>query len=441
MLRFARTAAVLLAALWLMALSSTAHAGNASVLTFTKAFGAANIELNGSTSLTFNLALNNVGGGGGTHAFGFTDTLPAGLVVATPNGLSAVTCAFGAPSGGEVAAAGTVTATAGTGTITLAGMLMPMSSNCSFSVNVTGTTLGVKNNSVTTSAAYIVGVTKTATASLTVVAAAAPSDPIPPIAGLPPVPGIGTQPTVLNLSAGSGPTMLDCLMATVRGLFGADAVYLGQSANGGARISQGGRVISFYAVAASTGTNQSADIHLGSSNILNIGTSCGNFNIAPALYNLGEFGAVLNGAGLSATISAQGVITLTVGGVVYVARPDYVVSPGTPGAPSLVRGSDGLYRFTDSAGNTQVLRPAFLDTDGLSAQLGSAFGGWMIVQTDGTALFTLFNGQQLVLTADLILSAVSGADAAKLWWQDATNHYLFRSGTLSLAQGYTSRPR
>jgi len=434
MFRFARTAALLLATLWLMALSSTAHAGNASVLTFTKAFGAANIEINGSTSLTFNLSLGNAGGGGGTGAFGFTDTLPAGLVVATPNALSAVTC-----SGGS--APGTVTANAGAGTISLAAMNIAVLGNCSFSVNVTGTTLGVKNNSVTTSAAYIVGGTKTATASLTVVAAAAPSDPIPPIAGLPPVSGIGTQPTVLNLSAGNGPSMIDCLMATVRSLFGADAVYLGQTANGGARISQGGRVISFYAVAASTGTNQSADIHLGSSNILNIGTSCGNFNIAPALYNLGEFGAVLNGAGLSANISAQGVITLTVGGVVYVARPDYLVSPGTPGAPSLVRGSDGLYRFTDSAGNTQVLRPAFLDTDGLSAQLGSTFGGWMIIQTDGTALFTLFNGQQLVLTADLILSAVSGADAAKLWWQDATNHYLFRSGTLSLAQGVTSRPR
>jgi len=112
---------------------------------FTKAFGAASIPLNGTTSLTFNLA------GFPTPLIdSFTDTLPAGLVVATPNGLSAVTgCG-----------PGTVTATAGSSVVSLSGASFGA---CTFSVNVTGTTVGMKNNSVTDALDL-----ETATASLTV---------------------------------------------------------------------------------------------------------------------------------------------------------------------------------------------------------------------------------------------------------------------------------
>ncbi len=53
-------------------------------VTFTKSFGAASIPLNGTTSLTFTLINSN----DFDVLAGFTDALPAGLVVATPNGLS-----------------------------------------------------------------------------------------------------------------------------------------------------------------------------------------------------------------------------------------------------------------------------------------------------------------------------------------------------------------
>ena len=72
-----------------------------------KAFGAASIPLNGSTSLTFTIQNNNT-----TTALtgvGFSDTLPAGLVVSTPNGLT------GSCGGG------TITATQGTNVISLSG--------------------------------------------------------------------------------------------------------------------------------------------------------------------------------------------------------------------------------------------------------------------------------------------------------------------------------
>jgi uncharacterized repeat protein (TIGR01451 family) len=56
----------------------------------------------------------------------FTDTLPAGLVIATPNGL-ADSCALGA------------TAPAGTSTISLAGAILPGSSTCTITVKVSVT--------------------------------------------------------------------------------------------------------------------------------------------------------------------------------------------------------------------------------------------------------------------------------------------------------------
>ena len=97
------------------------------------AFGVSSVALNGNTSLTFTVTNPNTIPLTGVA---FTDTLPSGLVVATPNGQSGTT-------GG-----GTVTATAGSGSISLTGATVPASGNISFVVNVTGTSAGVKNNSV-----------------------------------------------------------------------------------------------------------------------------------------------------------------------------------------------------------------------------------------------------------------------------------------------------
>lgn len=252
-----------------------------------------------------------------------------------------------------------------------------------------------------------------------------------------PAPGLGTQPIVLDLSTGSGPAMTACLLSTVDSLLGAGASYVGQIAKGGARISQGGRVISFYPLAATTTTG--SGLVLGGSSVQSIGTSCGSFNVVPAVYNLTEFGAALSGSGLTAQIDGRGVITLTVDGTFFVAIPDYFVSKGTPGTPSLAKGADGLYRFTDSAGNVQILRPAFLDIDGLraQAQLMLNMAGWTIVQTDGTVLFQNFSNQQFVLTPDLTLSAAPASASTSLWWQDGANRYVFRSSILTLGQGFT----
>ena len=135
--------------------TATANLSAATPPTITKAFGAASIPLNGSTSLTFNItnpAANTVA----LTGVAFTDNLPAGLVVATPNGLAS-TCG------------GTATAVAGASSLSLAGATLAADTSCTLSVNVTGTTAGVKNNSVQVTATES-GAGNTSTASITVIA-------------------------------------------------------------------------------------------------------------------------------------------------------------------------------------------------------------------------------------------------------------------------------
>jgi hypothetical protein len=127
----------------------------AASLTIAKAFGAQSIALHAGTSLTF--TLTNSSASLALTGVAFTDPLPSGLVVATPNGLSG-------PCGG-----GTITAVAGSGAVSLSGAALPTSGTCTFSVNVTGNTAGVKNNSVTVSSTQT-GPGNTANASVTVVA-------------------------------------------------------------------------------------------------------------------------------------------------------------------------------------------------------------------------------------------------------------------------------
>jgi photosystem II stability/assembly factor-like uncharacterized protein len=102
--------------------------------TFTKMiatpFGAGSINQGDTTTVAFTLANpNSISLTGLT----FTDTLPNGLSIQDPNGLSN-TCG------------GTVTAVPGTGTISLAGGTVGSSASCTISVNVTGVAQGDQTN-------------------------------------------------------------------------------------------------------------------------------------------------------------------------------------------------------------------------------------------------------------------------------------------------------
>ena len=241
------------------------------------------------------------------------------------------------------------------------------------------------------------------------------------------VPGIDPpQPKVLDLSSGSGPSMTTCLLGTVKQMFGADATYVGQSANGAAQVAVGGQTISFYPLAASTSTAIGIGAFLTGDNSENLGTSCGTFNVVPAVASLNDLGVALAAIGLSAQVDAQGVITVAVNGNLYVVRPDYFVTQGTSSdTPGLAFGSDGLLRFTDSAGKVQILRAAFLNPMGLQSAMGNALGGTLTIQADGSGVFTRINGSQFALTPEMVLSpAPDGLHSAK-WVNDSANHYLY----------------
>ncbi|MFD7262149.1 DUF11 domain-containing protein [Streptomyces sp. NPDC059874] len=98
----------------------------------TKAFGAATIAVGETTPLSFTLVNPNTTAA--LTGIGFTDPLPAGLVVAGPNGV-----ANNCPNA-------TVTATPGSNSISVSGATLSPSGTCTIRVNVTATSTGIKEN-------------------------------------------------------------------------------------------------------------------------------------------------------------------------------------------------------------------------------------------------------------------------------------------------------
>jgi hypothetical protein len=138
----------------IQAIFNAGTAGKCRVETISKAFGAASIPLNGTTTLSF--TITNPNATSPQTGIGFADTLPAGLVISTPNGLT------GSCGGG------TITATQNTSNISLSGATLGGGASCTFSVNVTGTTAGVKNNTTGNVTSTEGGMGGTASASVTV---------------------------------------------------------------------------------------------------------------------------------------------------------------------------------------------------------------------------------------------------------------------------------
>ncbi|MDR3388740.1 MAG: hypothetical protein P4L92_16960, partial [Rudaea sp.] len=122
--------------------------------TISKSFGASSISVNGTTSLSF--TITNPNAATSLTGVAVTDTLPSGLKVAAPNGLA------GSCGGG------TITAAAGSGSVSLSGATLAASTSCTFSVNVTGTTVGTQNNTTSNITSTNGGQGNTATATVTV---------------------------------------------------------------------------------------------------------------------------------------------------------------------------------------------------------------------------------------------------------------------------------
>jgi hypothetical protein len=123
--------------------------------TISKKFPVTSIPLNGKTNLSFTLGNPN---GSKLTGVGFSDALPAGLVVSNP------TVTTGSCGGG------TITAVEGTSAISLLGATLPAGISCTFSVSVTGIAAGVQNNTTGNVTSTEGGTGLTASASLSVIA-------------------------------------------------------------------------------------------------------------------------------------------------------------------------------------------------------------------------------------------------------------------------------
>jgi uncharacterized repeat protein (TIGR01451 family) len=119
-----------------------------------KAFSPNTISVGSNSTLVFELTQANFAIPGGSVDIEFTDTLPAGLVVATPNGLNNGTCGVLSPGmvvhalagSNSIVLGGHPVGPLGDGTgVTLADAGNP-GDTCTFSVNVTAITSGAKVN-------------------------------------------------------------------------------------------------------------------------------------------------------------------------------------------------------------------------------------------------------------------------------------------------------
>jgi arabinogalactan endo-1,4-beta-galactosidase len=138
----------------------------------TKAFGSASVALNENTTLTFNLSNSN--SSLSLSGIGFTDNLPTGQIVSTPNGLT------GSCGGG------TITAVAGSSSITLSSAALGAATTCTFAVNITGTASGAQKNTTSVISSNEAGDGGAATATLIV---AGPSQQPPQPVDVTPISG------------------------------------------------------------------------------------------------------------------------------------------------------------------------------------------------------------------------------------------------------------
>src|SRR4029077_7177104 len=109
---------------------------------------------NGSTSLSFTIT-NPGGNAAALTGVGFTDTFPAGIVVATPSGLTS-------------SCNGSISAAVGSNHVTLSNATLAQNASCTFSVNVRGSFPGDFTNTTGAVTSANGGSGNTASANLSV---------------------------------------------------------------------------------------------------------------------------------------------------------------------------------------------------------------------------------------------------------------------------------
>lgn len=393
--------------------------------TLTKAFGAVSISQGATTTLTFTVANPNTTA---LTGIAFTDTLPAGLTVATPNGLTG-SCS-----------SGTITATLGSGIISLTGATLASSAACTFAVNVVATSAGTKVNVTSPVSSNEGGTGSVATATLSIV-----SITLSPSAG--PLPG-GTVGTTYSqqfaATSGSAPyayTVTAGALPAGLTLSNASGLFSGTPTAGG----------SFSFTVQAKDSNSAA---VSQAYTLNIASPV--LTVAPATLPPGTFGAsysqTITASGGTASYSYQVTagalpsgLSLSLGGLLT-GTP--VASGSFPFTVTATDSSTGTGPYAGSSNYTLTIsKAAATVTLGNLAQAytGSPLAATATTTPAGLAVTLTYNGSAsapIAVGRYTVLATVNdpnytGTATGTLVINPASQTISFSSSTLAYASGVT----
>ena len=258
------------------------------------------------------------------------------------------------------------------------------------------------------------------------------------------MPGLAGGPTLLNMSGGNGAAIAADVARTLEKVALPGLRYTGQTSSGAMVMSMpGGQNVVVAPIAVQANDPRPDGLYPVGNGQYQIVASGVALTVAPVVQNLSQLTGLLP-AGASVTMGSNGVLVAKVGGVTYAVQPSVFAqlqaNPG--GVASLVFGADGYLRFTDAAGNSQTLYPAFAESEALTRTLQSLDGGAAVrIQMDGTAVVR-FQGQDFVLVPDLTFGGVPAGQEASYWWQEGPRRYRVRVQSNwfdYLSQGFTVR--
>ncbi|MBZ5643666.1 MAG: FG-GAP-like repeat-containing protein [Acidobacteriia bacterium] len=335
----------------------------------TKLFGVASTPIGATVSLSFSIM--NPNAGTALTGISFTDNLPAGLIVDSPNNLSS-TCG------------GTATAVATSSAVSLSGGSLASSASCTVLVNVLATTLGGESNRVTVSDTSA-GTGNTSVALLTVDKAdtftAVTSSANPSVFGQ----SVTFTATVSAVAPGTGTAT-----GTVTFLDGGSSVGSGNLSGGQATFTTSALAPGNHTITTSYGGDASFNGSIGS--LTGNPQVVNKANTATAVTSSSNPSSFGQSVTLTATISAaapgagtpSGVVKFFDGGVLVASVP-ISLGVGTFTSSTLAAGNhmftttytgDGAFNVGPGllTGNPQVVNKTDTTTAVTSSQNPSSFG-------------------------------------------------------------------
>lgn len=250
--------------------------------------------------------------------------------------------------------------------------------------------------------------------------------------------GFQVAPCVYNIASTNGSTVMNGVTTSMASALGLTNVHsLGQGSNGVVQIGYDGGRIAFMPVNVVPLDSRANGVYPdknGTYVVVNNGTA---LYVTPGVLNFDELANLVSGWSLN--VDTNGTITATnTNGLTYSVKPAYAVQTGATGGPAFVTGADGYTRFVDSAGNSQILYPAFVEPDTLQTFMRfDDPAATVSVQLDGTAT-AQYRGISYKLTPDATLAPLTGTNASTSWWNEGGVRYRMRDlNRMNQTQGFS----